>query len=110
MMSNAVEVKNAEFETQVLQSAAPVMVDFWAGWCMPCRILGPVVDEIRTEYAGKAKVFKVNVDENQELAARYAVRGIPTLLFFKNGEVRDRMVGVQPKAAIKQKLDSLVGA
>lgn len=109
-MSSALEVKDSDFETQVIDSQVPVLVDFWASWCMPCRMLGPVVDQVAEEFAGKAKVVKVNVDENPQAAARYGVRGIPTLLFFKGGEVRDRTVGVQPKAVIAQKLTALQGA
>lgn len=108
-MSNSLEVGSANFDAEVLKSATPVLVDFWAGWCMPCRMLAPVVDEIAGEFAGKVKVVKVNVDENQDLATRFSVRGIPSLLVFKDGEMVDRLVGAQPKSAIATKLAALNG-
>jgi thioredoxin 1 len=109
-MSAALEVGSKTFDQEVLKSQTPVLVDFWATWCGPCRTLGPIVDEVAAEFAGKVKVVKVNVDQDQGLAAQYGIRGIPTLLLFKNGQLADRMVGLQPKAAIVSKLNGLVGA
>lgn len=109
-MINALEVTESSFDTEVTSSDMPVLVDFWAGWCMPCKMLAPVVDQIAAEFVNKAKVVKVDVDSNQALATKFGVRGIPTLLVFKGGQVVDRMVGVQPKAAIVAKLNDAVGA
>lgn len=92
---SVVEVKNTNFETEVLKSEKPVLVDFWASWCGPCRMLSPLVDTVAEKYP-EIKVAKVNVDENSELASQYRVSGIPTLLLFKNGEVAKRSVGVVP--------------
>lgn len=109
-MSNALEVNENNFDVEVTNSQTPVLVDFWASWCMPCRMLAPVVDQIAAEFDSKVKVVKVNVDNNQALAAKYGVRGIPTLITLKNGEVVDRMVGVQPKTTISSKLNDIIGA
>lgn len=105
----ALEITDANFEQLVLKSDKPVMVDFWAEWCGPCRMVGPVVDELYTEYEGKAIIGKVNVDENPEIAARYGIRSIPTILFIKNGQVVDKSVGAVPKAALQDKLAAQVG-
>ena len=94
------DVGDADFDAEVLASGQPVLVDFWAEWCMPCRALAPTVDAIAQDYAGKAQVRKVNVDFNPATAARYGVRGIPTLIVFKNGEEAERIVGAVGKAAI----------
>lgn len=99
---------DANFETEVLKSSVPVLVDFWATWCPPCRMLSPVVDEIATEKAGVAKVAKVNVDENQELARRFKVQSIPLLLFFKDGELKDQLLGAAPKKTLLSKLEALI--
>lgn len=108
-MSNATAVSTTDFEEQVLKAEEPVLVDFWAPWCMPCRMLGPTLDELASDYEGKVKVVKVNTDENQQLATQYGIRGIPTLILFKDGEAVDRAVGVQPKNALADKLDKALG-
>ncbi|MCL9808171.1 thioredoxin [Flavobacterium luminosum] len=101
-------ITDATFEEVVLQSDKPVVVDFWAAWCGPCRMVGPVIDEIATEYEGKAVVGKVDVDANQEFAAKYGVRNIPTVLIFQNGEVVGRQVGVAPKDTYTKAIDALL--
>jgi thioredoxin 1 len=98
---------DANFDTEVLQSSVPVLVDFWAPWCPPCRMLSPVMDEIAAEKQGAAKIVKVNVDENQELARRFKVQSIPLLLFFKNGELKDQLLGATNKKTLVNKLDAL---
>ncbi len=103
-MGNAVAVTTQSFETEVLQSKEPVLVDFWAAWCGPCRIIAPTVEELATEYNGRLKVVKVDVDENPDVSMRYGVQSIPTLLVFKNGEVVEKLVGAYPKPAIVGKL------
>ena len=102
------ELTDANFKTQALESDKPVLVDLWAPWCGPCRMLGPVVEELAGEYAGKAMIAKLNTDENSATMSAYRVSAIPTLLFFKGGKLVEQMVGVQPKSAIKAKLDSLL--
>ena len=104
----ALEITDATFEETVLKSDKPVMVDFWAAWCGPCRMVGPVIEQISEEYAGKAIVGKVDVDANQEFAAKYGVRNIPTVLIFQNGEVVSRQVGVVPKNVYAEAIDSLL--
>ena len=104
----ALEITDANFEETVLNSDKPVMVDFWAAWCGPCRMVGPIIDQISEEYDGKAVVGKVDVDANQEFAAKYGVRNIPTVLVFKNGEVVGRQVGVAPKNAYAEAIDALL--
>jgi thioredoxin 1 len=107
-MSAASAVTLDTFDKDVLESTIPVLVDFWAPWCGPCRAISPSVDAIAEEFAGKAKVYKVNVDEQPEIASRYGVQSIPTLTIFKDGKVADQIVGSQPKAAIAQKLSAHV--
>ena len=102
----ALEITDATFEETVLNSDKPVMVDFWAAWCGPCRMVGPIVDEISADYGDKAVVAKVDVDANQEFAAKYGVRNIPTVLIFKNGEVVGKQVGAAPKKTYVEKLDA----
>ncbi len=104
----AVELTDANFEELVEKSNMPVLVDFWAEWCGPCRMVGPVVDELHSDYEGKALVGKVNVDDNPAISAKFGIRNIPTVLFFKNGEVVDKQVGAAAKSAYEQKLDALV--
>lgn len=102
----ALELTDSNFETEALNSDKPVMVDFWAEWCGPCRMVGPIVEEVASEYSEKAIVGKVNVDHNPGVAQKYGIRSIPTILFFKNGEVVDRQVGAVPKAALVKKLEA----
>lgn len=102
----ALELTDSNFEVAALNSDKPVMVDFWAEWCGPCRMVGPIVEEVANEYADKAVVGKLNVDNNPGVAQKYGIRSIPTILFFKNGEIVDRQVGAVPKAALVKKLEA----
>ena len=104
----ALEITDSNFEETVLKSDKPVLVDFWAAWCGPCRMVGPIIDELSEEYEGKAVVGKVDIDSNQQYAAQFGVRNIPTVLIFKNGELVDRKVGVSSKNDYAQALDSLI--
>jgi thioredoxin 1 len=102
----ALEFKDATFEEDVLKSETPVLVDFWAPWCGPCRMLAPTVDAIADEYEGKVKVGKVNTDENPQIATQHQINSIPTLMIFKGGEIVERLVGAIPKEKITEKLDA----
>jgi thioredoxin 1 len=102
---NVVTLTDGSFDTEVLQSNVPVMVDFWAEWCGPCKMLGPAIDQLADEYQGKVKVAKLNVDDHMATASRYNIRGIPALLIFQGGQVREQLVGAQPKANIAKALD-----
>ena len=102
----ALEITDATFEEVVLNSDKPVVVDFWAAWCGPCRVVGPIIDELATEYEGKVVVGKVDVDNHQQFAAKYGVRNIPTVLVFKGGEIVNRQVGVAPKNVYAEAIDA----
>ncbi|OFV97328.1 MAG: thioredoxin [Acidobacteria bacterium RIFCSPLOWO2_12_FULL_54_10] len=104
MAGNVLEVTDDSFEKEVLQSVQPVLVDFWAAWCGPCRMIAPTVEALANEYAGKAKITKVNVDENANTPSKYGIRGIPTLLIFKNGQVKEQLVGAAGRDAIEKLL------
>ena len=103
-----IHVSDSEFEELVLNAEAPALVDFWAPWCMPCRMIAPTLEKLAAEYDGRALIAKVNTDENQQWAAHYGVQGIPTLLFIKDGQVVDRVVGVTPAGQLGQKLEKMI--
>ncbi|MCL4304278.1 MAG: thioredoxin [Anaerolineae bacterium] len=109
-MSKPIHVSDAEFQEKVLNSTTPVIVDFWAPWCGPCRMVAPILEELAKEYGDKLVVAKVNTDENPQWAMKYGVQGIPTMLFVKDGQLVDRMVGAAPKPFIQQRVDSLLEA
>ena len=102
----ALEIKDSNFKELVSESKKPVLIDFWAPWCGPCRTIGPIIDELHNEMEGKAVVGKVNVDENTEVPVQFGIRSIPTLLIFKNGEIVDKIVGVVPKQQLIEKLEA----
>ncbi|HEY8767800.1 MAG TPA: thioredoxin [Dehalococcoidia bacterium] len=104
-MSKPVEVTDNNWDTEVLKADQPVLVDFWAPWCGPCRMVGPIVDELATEYDGKVKFLKLNTDDNVQTASRYGVRSIPTLMMFKGGEAVDHVIGFRPKSQLKQTIE-----
>ena len=106
IVSMALEITESNFQEVVLNSDKPVLVDFWAAWCGPCRMVGPIIDELATEYEGKAVVGKVDVDNHQQFAAKYGVRNIPTVLVFKGGEIVNRQVGVAPKNVYAEAIDA----
>jgi thioredoxin 1 len=95
-----IKVDNSNFDTQVLQASEPVVVDFWAEWCGPCKMIAPALEEISAELSGKVTIAKLNIDENPEIAARFGIRSIPTLMMFKDGEIADMRIGAQPKSAL----------
>lgn len=107
-MTAPVTVTVGNFETEVLQATGPVLVDFWAPWCGPCRVIGPVVEEMATTYAGKLKVGKLNVDDHPAIAQRYGITGIPALLFFNAGERVDTVVGAVPKSVLQKHIDDVI--
>jgi len=104
-MSNVLEVTDGNFESEVLKSDKPVLVDFWAAWCAPCRMLAPTVEAISEQYTGRAKVTKLNVDDNSSVSSKFGIKGIPTLIVFKDGAEKERIVGVTSKEAIAQVID-----
>lgn len=106
-MSSAIAVTDDSFETEVLSGEIPVVVDFWAEWCGPCKLVAPVLDELAREYDGRVKVTKMNVDENPGISMKYQVRSIPTLMFFKGGERVDQVIGAVPKAELKKRFDAV---
>ncbi len=103
------EISDANFEQEVLKADTPVLVDMWAPWCGPCRMVAPVIDKLSTQYEGKFKFCKLNVDDNPQTASKYQIMSIPTLLLFKNGSVADTVVGAVPESSLKPKIDKLVG-
>lgn len=103
-----IEVNDTNFEEVVLKSDKPVLVDFWAEWCGPCRMVGPIVDELSSDYDGKIVVTKVDVDSSPATSAKFGIRNIPTILFFKGGEVVDKQVGAVPKSSLSEKIDTLL--
>jgi thioredoxin 1 len=107
-MSDLLHVTDANFEEEVLQSNIPVIVDFWATWCGPCKMIAPYIEELSKEYAQKAKVCKLDVDNNQQVAMTYGIRSIPTVLYFKSGKVADSVIGAVPKSQLEAKLKSLL--
>ena len=107
-MSSYVTLTDSNFDSEVLQSNEPVLVDFWATWCGPCKAIAPIIEELSTEFQGKAKIAKLDVDQNPESAGKFGIRSIPTLLIFKNGEIVDQIVGAIPKASLAEKLNAHV--
>jgi len=109
-MAKPIELTDDSFEEEVLNADNPVLVDFWAEWCGPCRMVGPIVEELANEYEGKAKVGKVDVDSNPSISTKYGIRSIPSLLIFKDGEVVDQIIGVVPKSKLRKQLEAQLEA
>ena len=109
-MSNEIELTDANFEAEVIKSDLPVLVDFWAPWCGPCRMVAPIVEEIAKEYDGKLKVGKLNTDDNRQVASQFGIMSIPTLMIFKGGERKEAIIGVQPKQVLTEKIDMVIGS
>jgi thioredoxin 1 len=107
-MANVLEISDQSFEAEVLQSPVPVLIDFWAPWCAPCRAIAPIVEELATEYQGRIKVVKLNVDDNPQTPTRYGVRGIPNLILFQAGTVREQIVGAVPKKRLVDAITQVV--
>ena len=110
MSDNVKETSDSTFENDVLKSDQPVLIDFWAAWCAPCRMLAPTVEAVAEKYAGKARVVKLNVDDNPSISQRYGIKGIPTLILFKNGHEEERVVGATSEAAISRMIEKHIGA
>ena len=109
-MASVLPVADDSFDREVLQSATPVLIDFWAPWCAPCRAIAPVMEELAQEYAGKLKVVKMNVDENPQTPSRYGVRGIPNLILFQGGQVKEQIIGAVPKTQLVKAITAVVAA
>jgi len=107
-MSDVVHVTDLNFDQEIINSDLPAMVDFWADWCGPCKMVGPVVEELAKEYKGKVKIAKLNVDQSREVTSRYGIRNIPTMIFFKNGKVVDTIIGAYPKSFLEERIKSLL--
>jgi len=107
-MGEVLHVTDADFEKEIIESDTPAMVDFWADWCGPCRIVAPVIEELAEEFKGKIKIAKMNVDQNRKTPAKFGIRSIPTMIFFKNGEVVNVIIGAQPKDILKKELEKLL--
>ncbi|MBC7335449.1 MAG: thioredoxin [Clostridia bacterium] len=108
MAGMVINLTDTDFEEMVVQADQPVVVDFWADWCSPCRRMAPIIEEVAADFAGRVRVAKLNVDENGEVTGRYGVLSIPTLLFFKNGEVVERLIGVRPKEEVEEILQRIL--
>lgn len=108
MAGNILELNSGNFKSTIEAGGTPVLVDFWAPWCGPCRVIAPILEEVAGEFAGKARIAKINVDDSPEIASQYGVRGIPTLILFKDGQVKGQMVGVNPKSNIVQMIQKAV--
>jgi thioredoxin 1 len=108
MAGTLTQITDNNFDAEVLEAEGPVLVDFWAPWCGPCKAIAPILEELATEFDGKVKIAKVNIDENEAVAAEYGVRAIPTMLLFKGGKVVEQIVGLMPKAALKTKITAQV--